>query len=144
MSGKVFWDTNVLVYAFDASSPKKRNTSRALLGEGIRNGELCLSWQVIQEFANVALHKFERPMPVEELKDLMDNVLFPHCDVYPSQALYARALDIHAKTQYRFYDSLIVAGAVEAGVEILYSEDLQDGRRIDSVRIVNPFRPPRP
>jgi len=144
MSGKVFWDTNVLVYAFDASSPQKRDTSRVLLREGIRNGAICFSWQVIQEFANVALHKFERPMPIAELKNFVDNVLFPHCDVYPSRTLYARALEIHAKTQYRFYDCLIVAGAVEAGVETMYSEDLQDGRRIGSVRIVNPFQPPRP
>lgn len=140
MNDKVFWDTNVLVYAFDSSSPEKRDKSRALLGEGIRNSTLSLSWQVIQEFANVALHKFEQPMPVEELRELIDTVLFPHCDIYPSRSLYDRALNVHVQTQYRFYDSLIVAGALEAGVATLYSEDLQGGRHIESVRIVNPFR----
>lgn len=140
MNDKIFWDTNVLVYAFDASSPDKRDKAREMLGEGIRTSTLSLSWQVIQEFANVALHKFEQPMPVEELRELMDTVLFPHCDIYPSRSLYDRALRIHALTQYRFYDSLIVAGALAAGVETLYSEDLQEGRCIESVQIVNPFR----
>jgi predicted nucleic acid-binding protein len=57
----------------------------------------------------------------------------------PSPRLFAEALAIHQHTQYRFYDSLIVAAALEAGVPTLYSEDLQHDRLISELRIVNPF-----
>ena len=47
---------------------------------------------------------------------------------------------IQAETGYRLFDSLIVAAAIAAGAETLYSEDLRDGRLIRGVRIRNPFR----
>lgn len=140
MSGKVFWDTNILVYVFDAAHPQKRLRARQLLNEGLRDGTLCLSWQVIQEFANVALHQFESKMPVTALGEFMETVLFPCCGVYPSPDLYTKALKIHSRTQYRFNDSLIVASALEARVNLLYSEDLQEEREIEGLRIINPFR----
>ncbi|MCC5846208.1 MAG: PIN domain-containing protein [Verrucomicrobia bacterium] len=142
MSDKVFWDTNILVYVFDAAHPEKRDRARRLLDEGLRKETLCFSWQVLQEFANVALHKFQPKMPGEELQELLETVLYPCCVVYPSLGIYTKAFEIHARTQYRFYDSLIVASALEANVSTLYSEDLQDGRRIENLKIVNPFHPP--
>jgi len=75
-----------------------------------------------------------------ELKELLETVLYPCCEIYPSLEIYTRALRIHAQTQYRFYDSLIVASALEAKVETLYRGDLQEGRRIEGLQIVNPFR----
>jgi predicted nucleic acid-binding protein len=139
MSDKCFLDTNVLVYTFDESAPEKREISREILAKALREHTLCLSWQVLQEFGNVALHKFERPMPEKQLRELLQQIYYPHCEVFPSLDLLNRALDLHQQTQYRFYDSLIVASALEAGADILYSEDLQHGRRIDSLEIVNPF-----
>lgn len=139
MSDRVFWDTNILVYLFDTGHPEKRARARTLLDEGLRLGTICWSWQVLQEFANVALHKFSVPMPVKDLQELLETVLNPCCEVYPSLEIYTRALRIHAKTQYRFYDTLIVASALEAKVQTLYREDMQEGRRIEGLEIVNPF-----
>jgi predicted nucleic acid-binding protein len=140
MKDKVFWDTNVFVYLFDRSSPDKQRRARNLFDEGLRQGTICISWQVIQEFINVALHKFEQPMPFEDLKDFLQHGLYPCCEVYPSREIYMRTLTIQKQTQYRFYDSLVVASALEANVKRLYSEDLQDGRQIEGLQIVNPFR----
>jgi predicted nucleic acid-binding protein len=140
MSDRVFWDTNILVYVFDTRHPEKRRRAWSLLDEGLRQGSICLSWQVLQEFAKVALHKFSVPMPVHELQELLETVLYPCCDIFPSLEIHTRALNIHAQTQYRFYDSLIVASALAAKANILYSEDLQEGRRIEGLEIVNPFR----
>lgn len=53
--------------------------------------------------------------------------------------IYQKALQIQRETQYRFYDSLIVAAALESGASILYSEDLQHDHTIGHLRIVNPF-----
>ena len=76
-----------------------------------------------------------------DLADYLELVLWPRCEVFPSLTLYRTAAALHAKTQDRFYDSLIVAGALTSGAAVLYTEDLQHRRMIDSLRIENPFAP---
>ena len=76
-----------------------------------------------------------------DLSDYLALMLWPHCQVLPSLALYQTATALHAQTQDRYYDSLIVAAALAGGAALLYSEDLQHGRVIGSLRIDNPFLP---
>lgn len=135
MPAEVFLDTNVFVYAFDAANPLKRERARSL----IRDGGWVASWQVVQEFANVALHRFEVPLLPEDLAQYLELVLWPRCAVLPSEAVYRTALEIHRDLQHRFYDSLVVSAALASGAEILYSEDLQHGRTIGPLKIENPF-----
>ncbi len=72
--------------------------------------------------------------------DLMRSTLEPLCKVYPdSTALFEAALDSHGRYKHSFYDSLIIAAALDARCELLYSEDLQHGQQIRRLRIVNPF-----
>ena len=136
MPAEVFIDTNVVVYSFDASAPDKRMRAKEIL----RGNKWFVSWQVLQEFGNVALHRFEVPLRTEDLKDYLDLVLWPNCGVFPSGAIFSKALEIHDRFRYRFYDSLIVASALAGGASILYSEDMQDGQRVGPLRIENPFR----
>lgn len=136
MSAKPFINTNVLVYSFDHSDADKRGRARELLYGG---DDWVISWQVVQEFCNVALHRFARPMMIDDLSDFLRLVLIPHCRIMPTAQLYEQALQINAQTKYRFYDSLIVASALIAGADVLYSEDLQADRMIGNLRIVNPF-----
>jgi predicted nucleic acid-binding protein len=136
MSAEVFLDTNVVVYSFDAAAPGKRERAREIL----RRGGWFVSWQVLQEFANVALHRFEVPLRSGDLQEYLDLALWPKCRVFPSGAVYGKALEIHSRFQYRLYDSLIVASALAGGASVLYSEDLQDGQMIGPLRIENPFR----
>ncbi|MFT4176676.1 MAG: PIN domain-containing protein [Luteolibacter sp.] len=135
MSAKVFLDTNILAYTFDRDSPSKRARTTSLL----REENWAISWQVVQEFSSVALHRFSVPLTEKDLADYIDLILMPRCNAMPSRSIYLRALEIRKLTGYRFYDSLIVAGALESGAETLYSEDLQNGRTIGSLKIVNPF-----
>ena len=135
MPARVFLDTNVVVYSFDATAPAKRQRAREIL----RGSGWFVSWQVVQEFANVALHRFEVPLKAGDLKDYLDLVLWPNCGVFPSGTIFAKALEIHARFQYRLYDSLIVASALAGGASILYSEDLQDGQQVGPLQIKNPF-----
>ena len=139
MSAEFFLDTNILICSFDLSMPRKRATARKLIRKSLDEGIGWISWQVVQEFLNAALHKFEEPLTSGEATDYLDNVLLPMCRVSPSPSLYADALRIHRETQYRFYDCLIVASAIQIGVPTLYSEDLQSGRSIAGLQIVNPF-----
>lgn len=136
MSAEYFLDTNVLVYAFDQSAPKKQVLARELLDVD-RNW--VISWQVVQEFSSVALHRFAEPVSPEFLKNFIELVLWPKCQVLPSLGLYESAVEIHRQAQYRFYDALILAAAMESGAPKLLSEDLQEGRRFGDLVIENPF-----
>ncbi len=136
MSAEYFLDTNILVYAFDQKAEHKREKALSLSQAG---QPWMISWQVVQEFCSVARHRFTIPLDLEFLGDYLNLFLLPHCKVMPSGPIYRKALQIQRETQYRFYDSLIVAAALESGASILYSEDLQHGRHIGHLRIMNPF-----
>lgn len=134
---KVFLDTNVLVYAFGQTAPNKRDRAREIL----RGDELdwMVSWQVVQEFCAVALHRFRSPMTADELREYLDVVLLPRCRVWPSPELYRQAVGVQARSGYRFYDSLVVASALQGGARLLLSEDMQHGREFGELRVENPF-----
>jgi len=136
MPAKIFLDTNVVVYAFDQTVPAKRERSRAIIRGNL---DWVVSWQVVQEFCAVALHRFKVPMAMADLRDYLDVVLLPRCRVMPTAEIYRQALGVQTQTGYRFYDSLVVTAALVSGAGVLYSEDLQHGRQIGEVRIENPF-----
>jgi len=140
MSAKYFIDTNVFVYSFDDRQPAKKERSMALIQEGLETGLGIISTQVIQEFLNVATQKFAVPMKPEDSKVYLRLVMNPLCQVYPNLSLYETCLDLQTETRYSFYDSLIIAAAIQGGCNFLYSEDLQDGQEIHGTMIVNPFR----
>jgi predicted nucleic acid-binding protein len=135
MNAEVFLDTNVLVYAFATEDRARHGRSLELLA----TGNWCVSWQVIQEFSNVALHKFATPMRNEDLEEFLSQVLWPRCTVSPSLAVWQSAYRIQRSTNYRFFDSLIVAGALASGARTLLTEDLQHNRRIGDLHIINPY-----
>jgi predicted nucleic acid-binding protein len=139
MGVEFFLDINVLVHAFNQGEVEKQRIARDLLRRALAGSAGAVSWQVIQEFLNVALRKFRVPLIPADCRELLATVLEPLCEVYPSVALYGRALDLHERTRFPFYDCLVVAGALAAGCGVLYSEDLQHDRVLDGLRIVNPF-----
>ncbi len=139
MSGRFFLDTNIFVYSFDASSPKKAAQARKLIGNAIETGGGIVSYQVVQEFFNVALRRFAKPMSALDAEQYLSTTFRPLLSVHSSQALYGEALRIGARYQLRWYDSLIVAAAIEGQCGVLFSEDFQDGQKIGSVSLSNPF-----
>jgi predicted nucleic acid-binding protein len=142
MNGRYFLDTNVFVYTFDASAPAKRKRAQTLVADALVDSAALISYQVVQEFINVATRKFEVPLTYAESRAYLTDVLNPLCEVYPTYELYLHALDVAAETKFGFYDALIVAAALEARCETLYSEDLQDGFRIQGLTVRNPFAGP--
>jgi len=140
MSADTFLDTNVFVYHLDATDKAKHATAERIVREGLLAGTTCISFQVAQEFLNVATRKARRPLPAELAREYLDTVLAPMMKVPASVGLYQRALDVQARWRFGFYDSLIVAAALAAGCTRLLTEDLQDGQRIEALTIENPFR----
>ena len=98
-----------------------------------------ISYQVVQEFFNVALKRFSQPMQAADAGQYLIAVFRPLFAVHSSQALYAEALNLHAQSGLSWYDSLIVSAAIQARCEILFSEDLQHGRRFGGLQVRNPF-----
>lgn len=131
-------DTNIIVYAFDSPGSPKREASDKLIKEA-HQGKGCISFQVIQEFLNVATRKFVSPIKHEDAQIYLSKILFPICEVFPTEELYFTALEISDRWKYSFYDSLIISAALESNCSILFSEDLQHNQKIHHLTIVNPY-----
>ena len=128
---RAFIDTNVLIYA-QGVGPKSQTARRAILSGGV------ISVQVLNEFVDVLRRKlrFEWEVIAEALGDVraaLDPVRPIGIETHTSAVALARARG------FRFYDALILASALEAGCHTLLTEDLQAGRKVDGLTIVNPF-----
>jgi predicted nucleic acid-binding protein len=137
---KFFLDTNIFVYTFESRSSSKRVRAQDLVSSALDTRRGVISYQVVQEFLNVATRKFAKPMKVPEAELYLARVLMPLCEVFPDSSLYSQALSISSETGFSFYDSLIVASAIASECTILWTEDLQHGQRIRGVEIRNPIR----
>ena len=131
--------TNVLIYAFDQSAPEKQRVADTIIRDALVMGRGIISAQVVQEFLHASRRKFKRPMTLAERQRHFQKVLKPLCRYFPSISSYEQALLVAEETGYSFYDALIVTAAIESGCDTLLTEDLQHGRVIQGVRIVNPF-----
>ncbi len=134
-----FIDTNVMIYSFRPEAGAKHARAIGIVQHALGTGEGVISSQVIKEFFAVALRKFPVPPTLDECHVILQGILSPLCQVLTSVELCAVALDLQRETSYSFYDCLIVAAALEADCDELYTEDLQHGRDVRSLTIVNPF-----
>ena len=140
MSVDSFIDTNVLIYQLDARDARKHHIADAIIGQAIRDESACISFQVVQECLNTVLRKAQIGLSHEQVRNHFEAVLTPLYRVGASLQLYQRGLTLQARWKFSFYDSMIVAAALEAGCKRLLSEDLQHGQRIEGMRIENPFK----
>lgn len=133
-ANQAFIDTNVLIYLLSADAEKADRAEAIVLDGGI------ISVQVLNEMANVAIRKLA--MSWQEINEML-SLIRSVCLVEPL------TIDTHDKGrgvaehyQLSVYDAMIVASALLAECETLYSEDMQDGLLIDNqLCIRNPFNP---
>jgi predicted nucleic acid-binding protein len=128
----VFFDSNVLIYAFTQAGGKTDRAQRALSSGGV------ISVQSLNETANTLRRKFNVSW---SRIGLISAAILESCpDPLPLRLdTHRAALRICERYGYSVYDGLIVAAAVEAGCTKLYSEDMQHGQVVEGVRIENPF-----
>lgn len=135
---KFFFDTNVLVYLFDADSPDKRKQARALFQRHTEAGDILLSTQVLQEFYVTVTRKLARPLDAAVASDAVSSFAkLPIVQI--DSELIVSAIHRSRNNQLSFWDALIVQAAIEGHASTLYSEDLQDGQMLDGLRVVDPF-----
>jgi len=128
---RAFFDTNVLIYLLSADSAKADRAETLIAAGG------TVSLQVLNEFVAVATRKLGMRLP--EIREIL-SATRALCTVEPlTIATHELALDLAERFDLPFYDALIVAAATAANCTVLYSEDMQDGQRIEGLTIRNPF-----
>lgn len=136
MNGKIFLDTNILIYSIDDKDSMKQSIAKSIVQE-LSNKNGVISTQVLQEFYNVVTKKMN--CPKDKAKELLQN-LSEFFEVHKNSVRdILRAVDISIKTQFSFWDSLIISAAISSGCDWLYSEDLNDGQNVDGITIKNPL-----
>ncbi|MEP6484946.1 MAG: PIN domain-containing protein [Rudaea sp.] len=136
---KCFFDTNVLVYRFDTNESRKQAIATDLVDRCILDGSFRISTQVMMEFYSVTTRKLSSAVsPASAARVIAAWAKYDPVTITPS--LIVEAAAIHERHYFPWWDSVIVAAAVAAGADVLYSEDFQHGRDFDGLQIVNPFR----
>ncbi len=132
MSVKTFVDSNIWIYLLGNDLAKKTKAIELLQQSPV------ISTQVLSENANVCLKKLKLS-PTDTTQHLLELVL--HCELVEiSSGLILDAVKVATQYKYSYYDSLIIATALHASCQILYSEDLQSGQVIyDLLKISDPF-----
>jgi predicted nucleic acid-binding protein len=137
MTGRVFVDTNILIYALDPDDPQKRQASADLLRRTISNRTLTLSPQSLNECYRVLTQR-RRLMPLDQARGFI-RVLAPWAIAPLDARTTERAFAVQDEMNTSWWDSLMVAAALLAECRIFLSEDLQDGREVAGMRITSPF-----
>ena len=136
MKGRVFFDTNILIYADDADAGAKRGRAQQVIEAALNNGNGVLSTQVLQEYFVVATRKLGLPAEIAQKKV---EVLATMTVIAIGVEHVVEAIKLHRLYGFSFWDCLILHCAKVAGCPRLLSEDLQHGRSIEGVTIENPF-----
>lgn len=137
MTGPFFVDTDVLVYADDARDAVKQQKAKDLLRRVVRERNGKLSLQVLQEFFAAATQKLG--LTAVDARRRVE--VFSHLDIVRLDVDdVLAAIDLHRLHELSIWDALVVRAALLSGCRTLYTEDLQDGRRFESLQVVNPFR----
>ena len=132
-----FLDTNVLVYAYDPSDPRKQRVAQDLVRRALA-GEMMTSTQMLAEFAATLLHKTSPAARPEDVMALLE-VLAPMHLVIPDGDMIRRAVEARASYGVHFYDGMIVAAAERGGCSRIWSEDLNAGQKYFGIAVENPF-----
>ncbi len=134
---KVFFDSNILIYFADGADPQKQLIAENLIKNAVINDTGVISTQSLHEFFAATTRKLL--CTKEKAKEYIENFSESFTVEQVSVPLILKAINISIKNQFSFWDSLILAAAIQTGCIICYSEDLTNGQIVDGVKILNPF-----
>jgi predicted nucleic acid-binding protein len=137
-SARCFLDTNILIYADSADEPAKQDAAVKLLKSLYLQGNAVISTQVLSEFSNAALKKLKLSTNTVRQR-VAAYSRFETINVTPP--IINAALDLYQTRSLSYYDALVVATAITAGCTTLYTEDMNNGERIDLIQLINPLKP---
>ena len=132
---KTFIDTNILIYAFTADEPAKQETALKYMNDCLP----VISTQVIKEFSNVLITKTN--INLQAIQETINEIIDVADIANEEIGLIFDAFGIYKQYKFSFYDSLIIATAINSRCQALLSEDMQDGQIIDNkLKVINPFK----
>jgi predicted nucleic acid-binding protein len=138
MTGKVFVDSNVLIYAHDRDAGAKQARAAQRVRELWHSGLGRLSTQVLQEFYVNVCQRIKRPLARSVAREVIRNYgLWVESPLTP--ATLVRASEISEAWKLAFWDAMILAAAEQDSADELLTEDLNHGQVIAGVRVLNPF-----
>lgn len=138
MTAPVFVDTNVLVYARDASHPAKQQRAYAWMAHLWRDEAGRLSTQVLNEYYVTVTRKLDPGMSIAAARSDVRN-LMAWQPLPLTTAVIERAWAVEDRFSVSHWDALVVGAAQVGGCDLLLTEDLGDGQVFDGVRVVDPF-----
>jgi len=137
MNDLSFFDTNILIYTDDHDAPEKQTRALDLIEQARSTNTGFVSTQVLQEYFVAATRKLGVPVTIARRKV----ELFSHLNlVQVGVENILSAIDLHRLYGFSFWDALIVDCALGGGCNVLITEDLQHGQRVNGLEIRNPFR----
>ena len=141
MRDKNFFDSNILIYAYDTRDPHKQNQAQELLLKATQSQAAVLSAQVLGEFFVVVTKKIPQPMTSSEAAEVIAEL--GALEIVPLDfSLVQRAIVTQQKYGTSYWDSLIISAAERAGCVRILSEDLNSGQLYHGIEVQNPFQPP--
>jgi len=139
VSGRVFLDANILVYAHDRDAGEKHSAARTIVEELWNKRAGVLSNQVLQEFYVAVTRKIQSTISKSEAREILRAYICWNIREL-SPAAIIRAAEIEEKYRISFWDALIIVAAYEAKCEKVLTEDLNSGQVIEGILIENPLR----
>jgi predicted nucleic acid-binding protein len=134
----IFLDTNILLYSISSAAEEVAKRNRAI--QLLDRADCVLSVQVLQEFYVQATRASRGDPLSHEVAASLTRAWSRFPVQENSLAVFQAALEVRRTTRFVFWDCTIIAAALAAGCRELHSEDMSHGRKIDGLRIVNPFR----
>jgi len=134
MKDKAFLDSNILIYLYSEDELEKQNIVNSIFDKF----ECVISTQTLNEFCNVCLKKLKKNVSeiIESLNEIKGSCRLEFVD----DLVMERALLLHEKYSYSYFDSLMLSSALKYNCAIIYSEDMQHEQLIESsLKIINPF-----
>jgi len=134
MTANYFVDSNILLYAFMESSEKDKIANKIIETENV-----MLSTQVINE---VCINLIKKAKYSEtEIKQTVHNIYANYEVALINQEIILYASTLRENNFISYWDSLIVATAIQNNCKVVYSEDMQHQQVFQNVKIINPFAP---
>ena len=137
MSGRAFFDTNIFIYLYAENEREKQTVCK----EAINKADECItSTQILNEISNVLMKKWQ--MPVDSIKTIHRDIIQISDEVvYIKEDTIDKAVDLHYKYGFSYYDCLMLSSALESNCQTIFTEDMSDGQVIENtLTIVNPFK----
>jgi predicted nucleic acid-binding protein len=139
MAAEFFFDTNILLYAYDTDAGQKRKRAAALVTAALAQpSRYALSIQVLQEF----FVNFTRAGQNDEAAATLIDDFSNWKIIANTHELFLDGLQARARWQLSLWDAMIVAAAEQSGASVLFTEDLNHGQFYGKVQAINPFLAP--